>query len=64
MLTIAANKGLRKLRDEVEKRFLTYEQASIYVRIFAQQLFTDINGWIVNILNTQQDLVLENKNIR
>lgn len=44
--------------------FLTDEESSVHVRIFAQQLFTDVHSWIVLILNAQQDLVLKHKHLQ
>lgn len=49
-------------KKEVQK--LTDEQSSVHVGIFPQQLFTDVNSWIILILNAQQDLILETKTLK
>lgn len=42
---------------------LTDEQTGVHAGIFRQQLFTDVDGWIILILDTQQDLVLQQREI-
>lgn len=46
------------------KSLLTDEQSRFHVGIFAQQLFTDVNSWIILILNAQQDLILQHKRVQ